>query len=132
MTAHRDQGTPSVTEAFFGELAARTHEPLLKRASGTLRFDLADHERVQHWHVTMRDGGVKVSRRRAKADAVVRLDKRTFEALVTGTLNATAAVLRGDLVPEGDLGMLLLFQRVFPAPPRGRATDPSGARSASA
>jgi putative sterol carrier protein len=132
LTAHGGQGTPSVTEAFFGELAARTHEPLLKRASGTLRFDLGDRERVQHWHVTMREGGVTVSRRRAKADAVVRLDKRTFEAMVTGTLNATAAVLRGDLVSEGDLGMLLLFQRVFPAPRRSGATDPSGPRSSSA
>ena len=131
MTGHRGQVTPSVTEAFFGELAAHGHEPLLKSASGTLRFDLTDGERVERWHVTMRDGGVTVSRRNARADAVVRLDKGTFEALASGAVNAMAAVLRGDLVPEGDLGLLILFQRLFPAPPRSGTADPSARPSAS-
>lgn len=104
MTRRRGPDTPSVTEAFFGELGARGHQPLLKSASGTVRIDLVDGERAEHWHVTMRNGGVTVSRRNARADAVVRVNKATFEGMATGTVNAMAAVLRGDLVAEGDLG----------------------------
>jgi hypothetical protein len=33
---------------FFGGLAERGREPLLQHVSGTLRFDLADGERVEH------------------------------------------------------------------------------------
>ena len=128
MTGQRGPGTPSLTETFFGELAAHGHQPLLKSASGTVRFDVVDGERTQHWHVTIRNGGVSVSRRNASADAVLRLDRDTFEAMTAGTVNAMAAVLRGDLVPEGDLGLILLFQRLFPAPPPSAAHPPARRR----
>lgn len=128
MTRRRGCPTPSVTDTFFGELAARGDEPLLKSSQGTVRFDLAGGERLEHWYVTMRNGGVTVSRSKARADAVVRLDKDTFEGMATGSVNAMAAVLRGDLVPEGDLGLVLLFQRLFPSPSRGAANRPQSQR----
>jgi len=107
----------SPTAAFFDDLAQRGREPLLKNASGTLRFDLHDGAQVEHWTVRMDEGDVDVSRSRAKADAVVRLDKSVFDAMVTGRVNAMACALRGELVPEGDLSLVILFQRVFPGPP---------------
>src|SRR4051794_21312500 len=112
--------TPSPTDAFFRDLESRGREPLLKNASGTLRFDVLTGEQVERWYLTVADGEVTVDHRDADADAVLRLERSTFEGMVAGRVNAMAAVLRGDLVPDGDLGLLLLFQRVFPAPP-GRA-----------
>jgi len=106
----------SPTAVFFDDLAGRGQEPRLKSASGSLRFDMADGDRVEHWFVTLDNGDVSVSRSTSRADAVVRLDKSMSDGLVTGRINAMAAVLRGDLVPEGDLSLLLLFQRVFPGP----------------
>jgi hypothetical protein len=117
MTATQGVAARSATDRFFDELDERGREPLLKNACGTLRFDLRDGGRTEHWYVAVDHGDVRVSRRSARADTVVRLDKTTFEGVARGRVNALAATLRGELVPEGDLGLLFLFQRVFPSPP---------------
>jgi putative sterol carrier protein len=130
MTGRRVSGPRTPTESFFTELAARGHESLLKSASGTVRFDLTDGQRLERWYVTMRNGEVTVSHKNAGADSIVRLDRKTFDGMTTGRVNAMAAVLRGDIVPEGDLGLVLLFQRLFPAPPR-RGARPTTRESAS-
>ena len=111
----------SPTDAFFSALDARADEPLLKNASGALRFELADAGHVERWTVVIDHGDVEVSHRNTAADVVVRVDKRAFEGMATGRMNATAAALRGELDAEGDLGLLLLFQRLFPGPPPRRA-----------
>jgi len=123
MTEIATRRPQSPTDAFFADLAGRRHEHLLKRASGTVRFDLVDGERLEHWCVVMNSGDVTVSRKNAKADSVVRLDKATFDGMASGKVNAMAATMRGDLVPEGDLGLILLLQRLFPAPRSGQARD---------
>ena len=45
---------------------------------------------------------------------------RVFERIVTGRMNAVAAVLRGDLQVEGDWRLLVRIQRLFPGPRRSR------------
>jgi putative sterol carrier protein len=114
------------TMTFFDTLAERGHEPLLKSTSGTLRFDLRDGDRVEHWHVDVRKGDVAVSRRNAKADAVVRLDKVLFDRIASGSMNSMAATLRGVIAPEGDLKLVMLFSRLFPGPPRSRKAPAAG------
>ena len=108
------------TSEFFDALAKRGHEPLLKSATGTLRFDLRNGRRVEHWYVTVSKGDVAVSRKNAEADAVVRTDKALFDGMATGKVNTMAAVLRGVLGVEGDLGLIISFQRLFPGPPGSR------------
>ena len=110
-------GAQSPTDSFFADLATRRHDPLLKSASGSVQFDLVDGERLEHWCVTIDRGDVAVSHKNAKADAVVRLDKATFDGMASGRVNVMAATLRGELIPEGDLGLVALFQRLFPGPP---------------
>jgi len=116
VTASTSERRRSPTAAFFDDLARRGHEPLLKSASGTIRFDVLDGERSEHWFVTIEAGDVDVSHSRTKADAVVRLDKDTLDEMVSGQVNAMASVLRGEIVPDGDLSLVILFQRVFPGP----------------
>lgn len=117
MTTSLSERRRSPTAAFFDDLDARGHEPLLKSASGTIRFDLVDRKRVEHWAVAIDEGDVAVSRSPAEADAVVRVEKSTFGGMISGRVNAMAAVLRGEVVPQGDLSLVILFQRVFPGPP---------------
>ena len=99
---------------FFRDLAERGREPLLQNVSGTLRFDLVDGERVEHWHLTVKDGDIAVSHEDAEADAVVRTAKVLFEGMTAGRVNAMAAALRGALVPQGNLALVVSFQRLFP------------------
>jgi putative sterol carrier protein len=63
-------------------------------------------------------GSVSESRRHAKADCTIRMDRELFEGMVSGHVNAMAALLRGQVGVEGDPNLLLQFQRLFPSPPR--------------
>jgi putative sterol carrier protein len=67
--------------------------------------------------VTVHDGDVGVSRQKMPADATVRVARPHMEAIVTGRLNAQAAVLRGVLTCEGSMAALMMFQRCLPGPP---------------
>lgn len=125
-------GRSDATREFFERLAARRSEPLLQAVTGTIRFDLTADEGVEHWLVHIQEGEVKVSRRKVKADCVVTGDRDLFDRLVTGEVNAVAAVLRNELRIEGQAALLLAFQRLLPGPPdsvRHDATsDEGGAR----
>ena len=104
------------TEEFFAELGSRGHEPMLRKATGTLRFDLVNGTSESHWSVAVKKGDVSVSQANAKADCVVTTDRPLFNAIVRGERNAMAAILRGEIGVEGDLELLVLFQRVFAGP----------------
>jgi putative sterol carrier protein len=114
----RDDGSTSDrTTRFFAELQARGHEPLLVHASGTLRFDLVHGTDVEQWFITLAKGELQVSRDDRDADVIFDVDGVLFEGMTEGTVNALAAVLRGDLRLVGDLALAMAFQRVFPGPP---------------
>ena len=115
---------PDPVDLFFEDLGRRQHEPLLQRASGTVRFDISDGEAVEHWQVAIRSGDVRVSRKDGKADATIRAERPLFAKMVTGRANALAAVLRGAATCEGDLGLVMLFQRLFPGPPSASGAKP--------
>ena len=104
------------TGEFFAELGSRGHEPMLRRATGTLRFDLLDGTSKAQWSVGHKNGDVSVSQTNADADCVVTTDRSLFDAIVRGEKNAMAAVLRGEIGVEGDTELLVLFQRVFVGP----------------
>jgi hypothetical protein len=105
---------------FFRGLAERGREPLLQNVSGTLRFDLVDGPAVEYWYLTIKNGDIVVSHQEAEADAVVRTVRALFEGMTAGSVNAMAAVLRGALVPRGNLALVVSFQRLFPGPAASR------------
>ena len=108
--------------AFLDGLGRIGHEPLLEKAAGTVRFDLVDGKRTDRWLVTLERGEVSVSRKNLAADCVVRADRSLFDAMAGGDVNAMAAYLRGELTLEGDPELLVLIQRVFPAPATRRGS----------
>ena len=128
MSARRKPGDP--TAEFLGGLTEHDRDPLLEKANGTVRFDLKDGKRVDHWLVYLEDGEITVSRSGGDADCVVRADKTLFEEIVAGKANGTAAVLRGAMTIEGEMELMVLLRRAFPGPPARRARTRNGRRPA--
>ena len=102
---------------FFAGLTQPGHLATLESESATLRFDIKDGASTQRWHVTVHKGDVTVTRRADPADAVVTVERPQLEAIVTGRVNAMAAMLRGLLKVEGSMAALMMFQRCLPGPP---------------
>jgi putative sterol carrier protein len=113
------------TEELFTKLAQRGYEPLLAKADGTVRFDLVDGRTTRRWLVELSKGNVAVSRRNARADAVVSADRRLFDRIASGKANALAAMLRDEVRVSGDVRLVVAFQRLLPGPPPAR---PKGKR----
>ena len=110
---------------FFEGAAARGPQPQLEKATGTVRLDVKDGKRLERWFVSVKNGDVKVSRKNAPADVVIRGERPLFERLFTGRANAMAALLRGELTIEGfDPQFLAQFQRLLPRPQDRRRSTP--------
>jgi ubiquinone biosynthesis protein UbiJ len=110
------------TTEFFEALRTRGHDPRLRGARGTFRFELVEGKNIDRWLVSVHKGDVTVAHRGGAADCVLRVDRAVFDQLASGELNGVAATLRGEFHVEGDWRLLVLFQRLFP----GR--DPSAAK----
>ena len=108
--------TSDATAEFFAELARRGHEPLLGKASGSARFDVVDGKRIERWLLMVDKGDIRVSRKNAAADCVLRASRASFGRLVAGEQNFMAAGLRGEVEVRGDPKLLVLVQRLFPRP----------------
>jgi SCP-2 sterol transfer family len=72
---------------------------------------------MKHWYLTISNGDVTVTGRDEPADTVVHIARPDLEAMVTGRLNAQAALLRGLITCEGSMAALMVFQRSLPGPP---------------
>ena len=108
------------TTQFFEELAQRDHEPLLENTSGTLRFDITNGKKTDHWFVTIEKGDVTVSHRGGEADASLVASKALFDTLASGKASPVAAVLRGTLAVEGNMRLVVLLRRLLPPSSQAR------------
>jgi putative sterol carrier protein len=115
------------TAEFFDALVARGHEPLLEKATGAVRFDLKDGKKTDRWLVAVVKGDLAVSRQNLRADCIVTADKSLFDGIASGKTNAMAALLRGAMSVEGDVQLLVHFQRLLPGPSRSRRPRPTAA-----
>jgi hypothetical protein len=106
------------TTEFFERLAGRTEpEPLLRNASGTVLIELHEAGDTESWFVGLKKGKISLSRHGDHVDAKLSMSRELFDRLCSGTANAMAAVLRGSLVVQGDMKLMILLQRLFPGPP---------------
>jgi predicted lipid carrier protein YhbT len=120
------------TAEFFNELQRQGHLPLMEKVSGTLRFDSLEGKDTSQWFVTIKKGDVTVSRQGGRTDCVIRGDKALVDGMWSGEVNPMAAVLRGELDIEGDIELMVLFQRILPGPAASRSSrtaEPVGSRS---
>ena len=112
----------TTTDAFFDRLGDGEATAVLGAARGSIRFDLRDGRRTDHWRVELGRGSANVSRSDAPADCVVRAERSVFDDLASGRLSALPAVLRGLLVADGEQSLVVHFQRLFPVVPHRAAT----------
>jgi putative sterol carrier protein len=110
------------TTAFFADLDARGHEPMLGRITGTVGFELSNGKKTDHWRISIRKGALRVTEDESPADCVIHSDRVLFNEIASGHANAFAAVLRGAVSVDGDPELLIIIQRLFPGPP---PADPS-------
>ena len=103
---------------FFDELAERKHEPLLRKATGSFRFEVVDGSRTRRFVVRVDKGDLSVTKGGGDASCVLRADKPVFDRILSGRMNGVAAVLRGDVEVDGDWRLLVRLQRLFPGPRR--------------
>ncbi|RZU49399.1 SCP-2 sterol transfer family protein [Krasilnikovia cinnamomea] len=106
---------------FFEDLSQRKHDPRLSHVTATVRFDIVDGRQTDSWRLVVRDGQLEVEPGDGAADATVTAERTVFEGLVSGTVNAMAALLRGELLLEGNANLIVSVQRLFPGPPGGRS-----------
>jgi putative sterol carrier protein len=116
------------TAEFFGALTQHGHVPVLAKAKGTVRVELADGKRTDRWFLAIDKGDLSVSRRNAGSDCTFRTNKALFDRIVKGEVNATAAVLRGAVTIDGDLELLVQLQKLFPGPSRTRRRRTTASR----
>ena len=121
MTTTRARSAPAAADPisqFFDDLARPGHLATFESESATIRLDVpGDDARTDRWFLTIHDGDVSVSHNRGPADAVVTIGRPSAVKMVTGRLNAQAAILRGLLTCEGSMAACMTFQRCLPGPP---------------
>ncbi|PTA46224.1 SCP2 sterol-binding domain-containing protein [Micromonospora sp. RP3T] len=100
--------------------AAGRHPELPETTSGTIRLDLREGGRTEHWYLSIDRQDVRVARSAEEADLVVHADREVFDRIAAGHLHLAAAVLRNDISAQGNLQLLMTLRRIFPGPPGAR------------
>jgi hypothetical protein len=101
------------TRAFFERVNEQGFDARLGRVRGTLRIDVGENGGDERWFIALDRGAVQVTHDDGPADCVVRLDRAVLDGIVGGTVNPTAALLRGVIWASGNFDLLLHVQRLF-------------------
>ena len=101
------------TQQFFEDVARRGHEPMLKRLSATVRWEIITGDRIEHRVIRIDRGDLSVTVGQEPADCVITLELAVSDDVVTGRTSVLAAMLRGAAAVEGDPELIVLAQRFF-------------------
>ncbi len=102
--------TPTEAAALMKERFSATAAAGVK---GTLQFDLGD---AGKWGFKIADGGLEVFEGGVDAPTTtLKMTAETFVGLTNGTVNGMTAFMSGQIKLEGDMGMAMKFQSMFPA-----------------
>jgi hypothetical protein len=102
--------------AFFDELGRLGHVTSLDTVAGTVRFDISDGLRTDHWLITINHGAVGVSPSDGDADCVIHVDEASFRRLADGRTVPFAAFLSNEIGLDGSFALLILVGHLFPGP----------------
>jgi len=108
------------TTQFFEELGQRGHVPSLEKTTGTVRCDVLNGKKTEHWFIALDQGHITVSHDEGAADCTIAADRSLFDAFSTGDANPVSAMLRGTLTVEGNMRLLVLLRRLLPASSKAR------------
>ncbi|MGE5275303.1 MAG: SCP2 sterol-binding domain-containing protein [Verrucomicrobiota bacterium] len=100
----------SVVSEFFEQLPSRV-EP--GRTAGMNNSYVFDIDGAGTWTVRVSDGGVTVEEGNTGGDCTIAASAETFEKVVKGEQNPTAAYMSGKLKIKGDMGAAMKLQKLF-------------------
>ncbi|MEU4338340.1 SCP2 sterol-binding domain-containing protein [Micromonospora lupini] len=122
----------TATSAFFDRLAAACQDPRFSKVCGSVRFDIGDGDDLEQWLLIIDHGHMEVTRSADPADTVIRVSVPVADAMARGEVNGLAAITRGEILVDGDLGLALRLGRLFPrAEGGGERTEPPTSSSTS-
>ncbi|GHO90729.1 hypothetical protein KSF_007770 [Reticulibacter mediterranei] len=101
---------PNSVQEFFNTLATRRYEPLLHSVSGTVQWNIEEEGK---WNVIIDKGTITVNRNAVVADSLMSCNKDILLVLANGAQNPLTAFLQGKLAIDGNVGLALVFQRIF-------------------
>jgi putative sterol carrier protein len=100
----------SVVSEFFEQLPSRVDPGKTAGLNNSYVFDI---EGAGIWTVKVADGGVTVEDGDTGGDCTISTSAETFEKVVKGEQNPTAAYMSGKLKIKGDMGAAMKLQKLF-------------------
>jgi putative sterol carrier protein len=100
----------SVVSDFFEQLPSRVDPGKTAGLNNSYVFDI---EGAGTWTVKVADGGVTVDEGDTGGDCTISTTSETFEKVVKGEQNPTAAYMSGKLKIKGDMGAAMKLQKLF-------------------
>ena len=100
----------SVVSEFFEQLPSRVDPGKTAGLNNAYVFDI---EGAGTWTVKVADGGVTVDEGDTGGDCTIATSVETFEKVVKGEQNPTAAYMSGKLKIKGDMGAAMKLQKLF-------------------
>ncbi|MFG2103714.1 SCP2 sterol-binding domain-containing protein [Micromonospora echinaurantiaca] len=88
--------------------------------AGTVRLDMREDGRTEHWYLAIADQQVRVSRSSDDAELVLRANREVFDQIAGGQLHPAEALMRNEVTVQGDVRLFMLLRRIFPGPPHAR------------
>jgi putative sterol carrier protein len=95
---------------FFSALPSRVGAGKTGSMKNSYVFDIAG---AGTWTVKVADGGVTVDEGDTGGDCTISTSAETFERIVKGAQNPTAAYMSGKLKIKGDMGAAMKLQKLF-------------------
>ena len=100
----------SVVNEFFEQLPSRVGEGKTAGMNNSYVFDI---EGAGTWTVKVADGSVTVDQGDSGGECMISTSSETFERIVAGEQNPTAAYMSGKLKIKGDMGAAMKLQKLF-------------------
>ncbi|WP_328383026.1 SCP2 sterol-binding domain-containing protein [Micromonospora zamorensis] len=104
----------TATSAFFERLTVAGRDPRFSKVCGSVRFDIRDGRHLEQWLLDIDHGRMRVTRSGGPATTVIQVSAQVADAMARGEVNGLAAITRGDILVDGDLGLALRLGRLFP------------------
>jgi putative sterol carrier protein len=95
---------------FFAALPSRVDAAKTAGMNNSYVFDI---EGAGAWTVKVADGAVTVDEGDTGGDCTISTSAETFEQVVKGEQNPTAAYMSGKLKIKGDMGAAMKLQKLF-------------------
>jgi putative sterol carrier protein len=100
----------SVVSEFFEQLPSRVDPGKTAGLNNSYVFAI---DGAGTWTVKVADGGVTVDEGDTGGDCTISASAETFEKVVNGEQNPTAAYMSGKLKIKGDMGAAMKLQKLF-------------------